>query len=263
METPGEHAAADRPGPKDGRQDSREGFRKLRKLARLIRTRSFRRALSRRVAAAIEHEEVPFLHDHKTVIDVGAHHGQFAIFARERFPRARVYCFEPLPEALRVFRGVLGEDPQVKLFSLALGSEVSTSQAMHVSKLDDSSSLLPIMPRYTTAFPGTDEDASVAVPVSTLDQVMEPEAAKRPCLLKIDVQGFELQVLRGGERTLDSVDELLIECSFVELYAGQALAGELISHMWARGFRLVGVFGMKRDLAGRCLQADLLFDRGQ
>ena len=60
---------------------------------------------------------------------------------------------------------------------------------------------------------------------------------------------------------LQGVDEVFVECSFVELYTGQALAGELIAHLWSRGFKLAGMFGIKRDNAGRCLQADLLFER--
>jgi len=132
---------------------------------------------------------------------------------------------------------------------------------MHVSRLDDSSSLLPITDRYTTAFPGTEEDTGISVPVTRLDDVLAEPAPARPCLLKIDVQGYELEVLRGGTRVLQGVDEVFVECSFVELYTGQALAGELIAHLWSEGFRLAGVFGIKRDIAGQCLQADVLFQR--
>jgi hypothetical protein len=97
--------------------------------------------------------------------------------------------------------------------------------------------------------------------VRRLDDVLTEPGPARPCLLKIDVQGYELEVLRGGEETLRSVDEVFVECSFVELYTGQALAGELIAYLCSKGFRLTGIFGVKRDLAGRCLQADALFQR--
>lgn len=245
----------------DGRQDSHERLRKLRKLLRLVLTPSFRRALRLRVAAAVEHEDVPFQHDFASVIDVGAHHGQFALFARNRFPRAQLFCFEPLPEAQQIIRRVFPQPESVELFKAALGSDTAASHAMHVSKLDDSSSLLPITERYTTAFPGTEEAASIRVPMTRLDDVLAERAPARPCLLKIDVQGYELEVLGGGDRVLRGVDEVFVECSFVELYTGQALAGELVAHLWSRGFRLAGVFSLKRDIAGRCLQADLLFQR--
>jgi hypothetical protein len=53
-----------------------------------------------------------------------------------------------------------------------------------------------------------------------------------------------------------------VECSFVELYRGQALANEVIAAFLHRGLRLHGVYSVVRDAAGRCLQADLLFRRG-
>jgi FkbM family methyltransferase len=247
--------------PADGRQDSHERLRKLRKLVRLARTPAFRRALQLRVAAAVEHADVPFKYDFATVIDVGAHHGQFALFAHHRFPRAQLFCFEPQPDAQQIIRRVFPQPGPMKLFDVALGSDATAAQAMHVSRLDDSSSLLPITERYTTAFPGTDEVTSISVPVTRLDDVLTEPAPARPCLLKIDVQGYELEVLRGGERVLRDVDEVFVECSFVELYTGQALAGELIAYLWSKGFRLTGVFCIKRDIAGRCLQADILFER--
>lgn len=250
-----------RSGLPAGREDSHERLRKLRKLWRLSGTPMFRRALRVRVAAAVEHEDVPFQHDFKSVIDVGAHHGQFALFARHRFPRAQLFCFEPLSEAQRIFRRVFPESGPIVLFDFALGSVTAADYAMHVSMADDSSSLLPITSRYTEAFPGTEEAAQVSVPVQRLDDALAGSAPARPCLLKIDVQGYELEVLRGADRVLRSVDEVFLECSFVELYTGQALAAEIIAHLWSKGFKLTGVFGLKRDLAGRCLQADALFER--
>jgi hypothetical protein len=80
-------------------------------------------------------------------------------------------------------------------------------------------------------------------------------------LLKIDVQGAELSVLRGAEKTLESVDSIFVECSFVELYEGQALANEVIEFLAARGFSIAGVFGPAYDADGRCLQVDALFSR--
>ena len=92
------------------------------------------------------------------------------------------------------------------------------------------------------------------------DRVLN-QPIKRPCLLKIDVQGYELNVLRGGTKTLHEVDVALIECSFVELYEGQALAGQVISFMAEAGFRLAGVHHMAYSFDGSSIQADFLFRR--
>ena len=83
----------------------------------------------------------------------------------------------------------------------------------------------------------------------------------RPCLLKVDVQGLELDVLRGAARTLESVDEALIECSFVELYEGQPLADEIVLQMLEAGLRLAGVHEVVYSADGTAVQADFLFRR--
>jgi len=215
-------------------------------------------ALAHGVSAAIEHEDVAFGHHFASVIDVGAHHGQFALLASRRFPQAALWCFEPLAEAEAKLRRAVGGRRGVTVVGSAVGRSAGEHE-LHVSQATDSSSLLPILGSYTTAFPGTDEDRTTTVSVVPLDEVF-PEAPPRPCLLKIDSQGSELDVLRGAERLLESVDEIFVECSFIEFYAGQALIDQVIAHLL--DFRLVGVYSVVYDRAGRCLQADLLFARG-
>jgi hypothetical protein len=99
----------------------------------------------------------------------------------------------------------------------------------------------------------------VDVEVRALDDVADP-AWPSPWLLKIDVQGFELEVLRGGVATLPRVAEVYVECSFFELYEGQALADEVIAFLLASGLRLAGVFNLVRH-RNEAIQADLLFRR--
>jgi FkbM family methyltransferase len=247
---------------KSGRHASYEHLRKAMKLMKLLRRRRWRNALRHGVGAAVEHEAVAFQHEFASVIDVGAHHGQFALFAAERFRQASLYCFEPLPEAGERLATVLADRQGVRIFQVAAASD-SAVHELHVSRLDDSSSLLPITDRYTTAWPGTEEAGRIEVQTVRLEDVIETGSIVNPCLLKIDVQGGELDVLRGAEALLASIDEVFLEGSFMEFYDGQPLAAEVISHLHHRGFQLVGVFGLKRDRAGRCLQADFLFERAR
>jgi FkbM family methyltransferase len=235
----------------------RRGRARLRKLWRLLGERSYWRALSRGVAASVEHEEVPFQLEHRTVIDVGASKGQFALFAQHRFPEAQIHSFEPLPGPAATLQRVTGG--RVSLAMVALGSEAGPAR-MNVSSRDDSSSLLPIGERQVREFPGTGRESVAMVEVSTLDSQLD-RALERPCLLKIDVQGLELEVLKGAVSTLPQVDEALVECSFVELYEGQALADEVIAFMLGLGLRLRGFHGTVFTEDGEPVQADLLFRR--
>ena len=234
-------------------------FRKLLKLIVLLGRPRWRRALRRGVAAAVEHLDVPFRQDFATVVDVGAHHGQFALLALELFPAASVVCAEPLPEALKRLRATLGTDGRVTVLAAAAAAEAGRRQ-FHVSRKTDSSSLLPILRSCADAFPGTEEAGTIEVEAKTLDAMLE-DKIPRPCLLKVDAQGGELEVLAGAERVLAQVDAAYVECSFVEFYEGQALADEVIEAFLRHGLRLDGVFSIVRDASGRCLQADLLFRR--
>ena len=231
--------------------------RKVRKLVQLLGNRAYWPALKNGIAASVEHSGIPFCERFETVLDVGASRGQFALFARESFPGARIVCFEPQPGPAADLRDLLGD--KVELVTSALGAEPGTA-TMNVSNRDDSSSLLTIGARQVAEFPGTGSDHSIDVPVSTLDESIQ-QPIRRPCLLKIDVQGFELNVLRGGALTLKGIDVALIECSFVELYEGQDTAEQVISFMADAGFRLAGVHGLVYSADRSSIQADFLFRR--
>lgn len=230
---------------------------RARKLVRIARNRDFRRGLRHRVAASVEHESVCFAADFRTVIDIGASRGQFALFSASRFPNARIISFEPLPEPRAKLIETLGDRVEVR--SVALGSEPGTV-TMNVSRQDDSSSVLGIGQAQQENFPGTEAIGTADVAMETLDAALNG-VPERPCLLKIDVQGLELEVLRGAVETLAQVDEALIECSFVSLYEGQALADEVVAFALEHGLRLAGVYGMVMTADGDPIQADFHFKR--
>lgn len=200
---------------------------------------------------------MPFGNGFSTVLDVGASRGQFALFSIENFPDAEIISFEPQPGPASELKSLLGD--RVRLIETALGPEPGTA-SMNISGRDDSSSLLAIGKRQEEEFPGTGVDHTIEVAVSTLDREVE-RPFNRPCLLKMDVQGFELSVLKGASETVKNVDVAFIECSFVELYEGQALADEVILFMADAGFRLAGVYGVVYSSDGSAVQGDFLFRR--
>jgi FkbM family methyltransferase len=221
-------------------------------------TRRYRRALRYGVAATVEHGAVAFPHEYRTVVDVGSHKGQFALFAREEFPSAKIICVEPLEDERARIRRAVGED--VRLLAVAAGDRSGT-QLIHISRASDSSSLLPITGNYTSAFEGTEEVSTQPVQVERLDALLAEQELARPVLLKIDVQGGELDVLRGAQGLLAQCDEIFVECSFVEFYEGQALADEVIGYLVGEGQRLIGAYNLVYSASGQTLQADLLFSR--
>jgi hypothetical protein len=100
-----------------------------------------------------------------------------------------------------------------------------------------------------------------AVPVVRLAQMLTAKDLMPPAMLKLDVQGYERQALEGCSDLLLRFDFVYVECSFVELYAGQSLASEVTSHLHATGFDLAGVYNNYYDKKGMAIQADFLFRR--
>jgi FkbM family methyltransferase len=195
-----------------------------------------------------------------TVVDIGANRGQFALAARHCFPQARIVSFEPLAGPAALYRAVFAGDDRTRLVEAAVGPEPGEA-TIHVSARDDSSSLLPITARQNALFPGTAEAGTAIIQVTRLSDALPAGEIAAPALLKLDVQGFELPALAGCEGVLDRFDWVYVECSFMELYAGQSLADEVIAWLRERGFRLVGVYNMSYDDRGRAVQADFLFGR--
>jgi FkbM family methyltransferase len=228
-----------------------------RKLALITTIPSYRHALRHGVAASTEHHHDPLPSDIRTVIDVGANRGQFALVARQRWPAARLICFEPLPEPAAVLRRLLGENERIEIVEAAVGAEPGAA-TIHVSQSDDSSSLLAMTTHQSATFPGTQEVATMEVTTTSLDRHLA-EGIERPALLKLDVQGFELEVLRGAGRALSGIDFVLVECSFQEFYAGQATADAVVRFLHEQGFSITAATAPTIDRHGALLQVDFIF----
>lgn len=235
---------------------------KVAKLVTLASVPAWRNALFRyRVAAGVEHSGMfRSVGDLHTVVDVGANRGQFALAARRWCPRARIISFEPLAAPAQTYRTVFGHDESVTLRQAAIGPR-REERVIHVAARDDSSSLLPISPVQSELFPGTFEVRGEPVAMAPLFDHMSFDAIRSPALLKLDVQGFELQALEGCESGLSLFAWIYVECSFVELYEGQAFADTVIAWLRSRGFTLRGTFNTSYDAGGRPIQADFLFRR--
>jgi FkbM family methyltransferase len=231
------------------------------KLVAILKVAPYRAALLRHwVAATVEHAEALAELTLRTVVDVGANRGQFSLFALHTFPHAKIVSLEPLPEPAARFRRVFGAEPRVTLHNVALAPAAGQC-VMHVSRQDDSSSLLPITATQGELFRGTDEVRTETVHTAPLSAFLDGDSIEEPALLKLDVQGFELEALRACGDLLDKFAYVYAEGSFIELYEGQVLADDLIAWLRERGYELVRSYESVSDEQGQPIQADMLFER--
>jgi FkbM family methyltransferase len=220
-----------------------------------------RAAVRHGVLPTLEHQAILRALNPSLVADVGANRGQFSLDVRCALPNARVVAFEPLTPEADIYTEIFASTATHVLHRVALGAEAGTA-SFHVSAARDSSSLLPIGDRQSELFPGTQEVSTQVVEVRTLDDFADELASDGPTLLKIDVQGAELDVLRGAKVTLGSFRWIYLEMSFVELYDGQPLADTIVDELRTRGFELAGT-GTPSIIDGRPVQVDALFERSQ
>lgn len=217
------------------------------------------RALANRVAPAVEHRELLASLAPDLLLDVGANRGQFSLVARATHPRVPIHAFEPQPGEAAIYRQLIASRPGVVLHELALGDQPGEAD-LHISRRKDSSSLLPIGELQAKLFPSTEEVGTHRVKVVTLDSLKANWATAKRILLKLDVQGFELGVLRGAPETLRQCAYVYAECSEVPLYTGQALYPEVAAFLAGHGFRPLRRINEQFD-GERLIQADHLFGR--
>jgi FkbM family methyltransferase len=195
------------------------------------------------------------------VLDVGANTGQFAGELREFGYDGRILSFEPLASAYAQLCSNAKGDPNWTIADrTAIGAEAGSAE-IHVSAANASSSILDMLPSHSKAAPESIYVGTEKVPINRLDDLHAPSPADR-VLLKIDVQGYERQVLEGATRILGSCRAVISEMSLVPLYEGQVLAKELSHLLEAHGFEPWSLEPIFRDpVTGRLLQFDGVFVR--
>lgn len=196
----------------------------------------------------------------RTILDGGANAGQFARAAVETYPEADLIAFEPLPDVAERLRAHLADCPRVTVMQTAIGA-TEGMLTFYRNAYSLSSSALPLHRNHRAAFPEAVPEATLAVPVASLDTLLANRELTPPVLLKLDLQGYEMQALRGAISVLEKVDFLLVETAFRPLYEGEPLFAELYDYLASRGFRLVRPLDVLEGTDGAILQMDALFAR--
>lgn len=212
-------------------------------------------ALARGVMPGVEHMKALACVDVGSVIDVGANKGQFSLVVRSLFPDAEIHAFEPLETEFQIFKSVVAGP--VKHYAVALGAEPAEAKFYVASRPDSSSLFKPGKDHERLA--GVTVSSSRTVPVVRLNDAIDVKSLAAPILMKLDVQGAELDVLKGAADMLPFIDTIYTEASFVSLYEHQPLAGEIVGFLAEHGFVLRGVFNHSVVPELGPLQADFLF----
>ena len=194
----------------------------------------------------------PFIKSLKAtvVIDVGANSGEFALLARAAFPTASIFCFEPQAEAYAVLNKVMGKDKNYKSFQVALG-EKTESAIMHLDEFSPNSSFVRQSANSTPQ----------QMQLQKLDAYEHLISPTDRTILKLDVEGYELAILKGAEVFLSKTDYIYVEsrttdpigCTFSEIY----------EFLVQRGWEYQGAYDAVYTSEGKLMYFDALFKNAQ
>lgn len=188
----------------------------------------------------------------KSILDVGANRGEWSRNAKSVFKEADFFLIEPQIEMKPFLDRFCADSVQNKWFLAGAGAELGE---LTLTIWDD--------------FAGTSflreeskelKEKQRRVPVTTIDHLIQQDEIPIPDLVKIDVQGFEVEVLKGGRSCFGYTEVFILEVSFFRYFSEQPLFHEVVHFMLERGYVMYDVLDLlRRPLDGALGQANVCF----
>lgn len=188
----------------------------------------------------------------RVIYDIGAYHGTWTIDARKIFPTSQYFLFEANPDNAPVLQAS-GEH----YFIAALARD-ERQAAFYVPKSDVSATGASLYREQTVHYLG-ERARVVKLTTRRLDTLATEHDLPSPDLVKLDVQGAELDVLCGAGSLLLNCSALIAEVSLLQGNEGAPLAAEVIASINDHGFKCVDICKIRRTAVGTVGQLDLLF----
>jgi FkbM family methyltransferase len=190
------------------------------------------------------------------IYDVGAFTGTWTLLAKAIFQTAQIHAFEPIGSNCESFRSFTRDLLDVTLYPVGLAKE-SGVKNMHVLNRLDASSLLEATELAKNTY-SLAEISQEHVNMVALDAYAAQQNIPLPDLIKLDIQGYELEAMKGAERCLAHAQALICEVSFRPLYQGQPYFFELIEFLGRRRFHPYAL-SVDTLLGAPLFQTDILF----
>lgn len=191
----------------------------------------------------------------QVIFDVGASNGYWSYLINEIVPDATYHLFEPLvdhiPSYTTIMQSNLEKSPNFTLHKYGLG-ECNEEKTMSIFSEGFGSTLL--------AMPENNELTKISVPILTMDSAIKQFNLPQPQVIKADIQGFELAMLKGATATLPKVDVLLIEAWIYRGYTQEcALLLEIMNWLAKFNFYLWDYGDCFREESGKLQTIDCVF----
>ncbi len=192
------------------------------------------------------------------VYDIGANIGDFAAFVAKLPSVSAIYCFEPIPDVFADLKKRTKTLAQVRCFQVGLADRNGTF-LMNSNNFSPSSSMLPLGTIHAEEFPLARNTRTIEVQTMTMCEVVDRYGLAPPDFIKVDVQGFEDRVIRGGPEVVKKAKYCMLELSLISLYEKTVLITDMNALMRSLGFRLVSIVHNITGISGEIVQIDGLY----
>ena len=185
------------------------------------------------------------------IFDVGAYKGEFAELCLNVWPQTHVACFEALEDKVSQLEQLASQNKAISVFPGLLGAESHEQVALHIRETASSVLLEHISQDFPVQFSR----------MRTIDQIVQENFnGQAPDFLKIDVQGYELEVLKGAEKSLPQIQVILAEINFLDIHQNVPLLAEVITWLDKRDWVAYDICALgRRPLDQTLWQADFIF----
>lgn len=189
------------------------------------------------------------------IVDGGANKGTITETFRTLYPRATIYAFEPIPFLIEKLKERFGHDDKIVVMPYAMGAS-NEQKKFNILNYENSSSLLkPSDINFHYHKEKMQTAREVTVEVRRLDEMIPGP----PDILKLDLQGYELEALKGCEKILPGIKAITTEIEFVPLYNGQPLFGDIDVFLRSKGFYLLNLYELYTHKDGQLTAGDAVY----
>ena len=195
----------------------------------LLNPKSLLIFLKYRTVLSLEHKSIIEGLNINNVIDVGANNGQFSLLINLLFPKIKITAFEPIKECCDKYKKIFSSNNNVTCINVALGNKKKNLDLYVTQDTDSSSLMMPYV--CSSIFRGANLNKKIKVNLETGYSAFA-NLDLNDCLLKIDVQGYELEVLKGLASKIGLIKYIFIELSHIELYKNQPLFPEVLEQLY-------------------------------
>lgn len=196
------------------------------------------------------------------VLDVGAFTGTYGRMLRSLGYKGRIVSFEPASENFGLLEAEASRDAAWEVRHVGVGSSIGTMD-LHLTGSSGSSSLLPPNAYALGEMPRTFTTRGLErVPVTTVDEVFEDAVRGASAVfLKVDTQGFDLEVIRGAASSLPRIPVLQVELALQRSYEGQPGYLDVLAELATLGFAPAQLAPTFCDSRGRIVECDCVLVR--